>query len=477
MSTHPIVRSVVVVGGGVTGLLTARRLAQQGLQVTLVEASRRLGGQVCTIDLAGRRVDVGAEALHLGSTVVRGLLEELALSESIVHSRPGTTWLWTGRGLRPLPPGVGPTGPTRLGPVVTSGVMSVRGIGRAGLEPLAARMRSGLGVDEDISVGDFVSRRFGAEVAERFLDPLLGGLHAGDVHGLSLRACAPGLVGAATERRSIALRRRPRSRPGVPVAMFASWPGGLATLTDRLIADVPVRVVLGSTVRALSQTAPGYLVRLDGADEIRADAVVLAVPAAAAAPLISRHAIEASRLLEQAQVARVASVVLGFDRAATSPLRAFAANGILVPSSTGLLLKAVTNVSRKWPQFADDDLSLLRLSAGRAGSERLAQLDDTELVEQLRRDLTELTGLRADPRLVHVHRWDEGLPQLRVGHQARLAALRESLSQAMPGVVLAGSAYEGLGLGSCLGSAEAAAAAVVASLQPTHQIQTHRRIP
>lgn len=462
MTNHPARRSVVVVGGGVTGLLTARRLAQQNFEVTLVEAADRLGGQVRTIDLEGRRIDIGAESLHLSSPAVRRLLAELDLRDSMVHAQPGTTWLWTGRALRPLPAGVGPSGPTRLGPVVTSRVMSVRGVGRAGLEPLAARLGARLHDGDDISVGDFVSGRFGAEVAERLLDPLLGGLHAGDVHQLSLRACAPGLVEAASKRRSIIVGGWRSARPGPPASMFATWPTGLATLTDRVLSDVPVRVLTGVAATGLVPLATGYRVELDAGAPIEADSVVLAVPASAAAALVAPHSPTSAPLLAGARTARVATVVLGFDRAATCSLRAFAANGVLIPSRSGLLLKALTNLSRKWAQFADDDLTLLRLSVGRAGSGRLDGLDDMELVDHLRRDLLEVTGLRAVPQISHVHRWSGGLPQLSVGHQARLTALRESLAQALPGVLVAGSSYDGLGVGSCLAAAESAAAAVAA---------------
>jgi oxygen-dependent protoporphyrinogen oxidase len=462
MSNRPARRSVVVVGGGVTGLLTARRLAEQNFEVTLIEATDRLGGQIRTIDLEGRRIDIGAESLHLSSPAVRRLLAELDLGDGMVHAEPGTTWLWTGGALRPLPAGVGPSGPTRIGPVVTSRVMSARGVGRAGLEPLAARLRARLREDDDISIGEFVSGRFGVEVAERLLDPLLGSLHAGDVHQLSLRACAPGLVDAASKRRSIIVGGWRKARSGPPTSLFATWPTGLATLTDRLLSDVAVRVLTGVAATGLVPLATGYRVQLDAGAPIEADSVVLAGPATAAAGLGAPHAPPTDPLLSEARLARVATVVLGFDRAATRSLRAFTANGVLIPSRSGLLLKALTNLSRKWAQFADDELTLLRLSVGRAGSGRLDGLDDVQLVDHLRRDLLEVTGLRAVPQISHVHRWSGGLPQLSVGHQARLTALRESLAQALPGVLVAGSSYDGLGVGSCLAAAESAAAAVAA---------------
>ena len=466
---------VVVVGGGITGLVAARRLAQAGHDVTLLEAANRLGGQVHTVDLGTRRVDVGAEAIHLGSPVARSLVEELGLSGTVLGSRPGQSWLWTGRGLRALPAGVTPSGPTRLRPVVTSGVMSVRGLGRAGLEPLVARLRPGLADDEDISVGEFVSSRFGREVTQRFIDPLLGSLHAGDVHRLSLRACAPALVDAATQRRSIVRRRPAPPGPagGASLPMFASWAGGLRTLTEAVLTGLPVRVRLGCRVDRIIPSVSGYtleVTQLTGgsgsAERLEADGIVLAVPAAAAAPLLAPHSRRAESILETAEVAKVATVVLGYEPSATTDLRAFAGTGVLLPSTAGLLLKAATHLSRKWPQFADDELSLVRLSAGRSGDNRIEELSDDDLVTQLVDDYRTVAGVTAQPQVLHVQRWSDGLPQLRVGHTARLTALRDEVSHSLPGVVLAGSAYDGLGLASCIASGEAAAAALSLRASP-----------
>ncbi|HKX66942.1 MAG TPA: protoporphyrinogen oxidase [Intrasporangium sp.] len=465
---------VVVVGGGMTGLVAARRLALAGQDVTVVEQRGRLGGQVHTVRMGSRWVDVGAEAVHLGAPAARQLVTELGLVDSVLGSRAGQSWLWTGRGLRALPAGVTPSGPTRLRPVLTSGVMSARGLGRAGLEPLVARVRPGLADDEDVSVGEFVSSRFGAEVTERFIDPLLGSLHAGDVHRLSLRACAPALVDAATHRRSLVRRRQaaapqPGCAPTLP--MFGTWSGGLHTLTEALLAGLPVTVRLGCRVQRLTAAPTGYALELADAGgavaELRADAVVLAVPASAASPLVAPHSPRAGGILDDAEVAKVATVVLGFNRSATKALRAFGGTGVLLPSTSGMLLKAATHLSRKWPQFADDDSCLVRLSAGRSGDDRLAALTDDELARQLAAEFRTVTGLDAPAEVLHVQRWPDGLPQLGVGHQARLHTLREELARALPGVVVAGSAYEGLGLASCITSGEAAAAAVSAGLTRT----------
>jgi oxygen-dependent protoporphyrinogen oxidase len=435
--------------------------------VILLEGSDRIGGQIRTIDLAGRRVDVGAEALHLAAPSARAVVDELGLGASVVGARPGTSWIWTPRGRRPLPEGVGPAGPTRLRPVLRSGVMTVAGIARAGLEPLMARLRRPLGVaeGEDVSVGSFVTSRFGRQVTDRFVDPLLGGLHAGDVNELSLRACAPSLVPAASGRRSLVLRRpapRPSSAP--PPVMFASWHDGLSTLTDALLQGVDIDVRLGAQVTALHRHDDVYRLDVSGSEPVTADAVVLAVPARAAARLVRPFAPRAADTLARQRFAGIATVVLGYPRAEVVGLPALAGNGILVPSGTGTLLKAVTHLSTKWPHLDDDDTYLLRVSAGRDGADELDRLDDEALVARLRDDLRRFTGIEATPTLVHVQRWSAGLPQLHVGHLERLRAVRAELAAELPGVALAGASYEGVGLTSCLSSAQTAAESIVTIL-------------
>ena len=214
--------AVAVVGGG--GLICARRLGQQGVNVILFEAEPFLGGAIRTTVFAGHHIDMGAEAVHVLAPGMKELISELGLSAELISSNLGSSWLWTRRGLRRLPAGVGPSGPRRLRPVLASGVMSMRGLIRAGLEPLIPR-RALVG---DIGVGEYVNQRFGRQVVERFVDPILGSLHAGNVNTLSLRAITPELATIADKGSSVMLSRRGQ-KSGAPLS-FATWPGGLSTL-------------------------------------------------------------------------------------------------------------------------------------------------------------------------------------------------------------------------------------------------------
>lgn len=476
---HPVPH-VVVIGGGITGLTAARRLRQAGLSTLVLEAADQVGGQIRARQLGGRSLDVGAEAMHLAVPGVAEVIEELELRESMVTARPGASWLVTPRGLRRLPEGVGPAGPTRLRPVLTSGVMTSLGLARAALEPVQARRRGGidLGPGHDLSVGAFVTARFGRQVTQRLVDPLLGSLHAGDVSTLSLRACTPSLVPAARQGRSLVLRRRGVGG-GVPMS-FVTWPDGVGAVLRRVQHDrrFPVPVRTAARVNRLTLHQPGtgqprYRLQLSSGEVVAADGVVLAVPAAEAAGLlrtltgpaesIATAGRRVADLLDTVRAATVATVLAGYPRTAVREVAALRGTGILVPSQAGLILKAATFLSTKWPQLDDPQTVWIRMSAGRAGDQTVAERDDATLVDHLRRDLRALTGLDAHPHHLHVERWADAMPQLTVGHGDRITEARRILAE-VPGATLAGASYDGIGLGACLRSATAAATTVAAAV-------------
>lgn len=446
---------VAVIGGGITGLVAARDLAAAGLDVTLLEAGPELGGQVRTVSFAGQSIDVGAEALHRGIPQVAQLISDLGLAEDLVDARPGSAWLWTDRGLRHLPAGVGPSGPTRLGPVLRARVLSPGGLARAALEPLLPRTQ----VSPDIGVGTYLAKRFGRQVRDRLVDPVLGSLHAGEVDQLSLHAAAPHLAAQAAQHRSLLLAHRARRKGGAPT--FATFRSGLSTLVGALVADPSITVRHSTTVTGIERVSGVFHVTLGGAEQLRVDGVVIAVPARVAHRLLEPLVPDAAATLDTLRAVSVATVLAAYPRAATEGLRAFDGTGLLVPSASGRLLKAATFLSRKWAHLDDPERFLIRLSAGRVGGPDVTDQDDVELVAGLHADLAAATGITAAPLFTHVQRWPRSMAQLEVGHPTRLAEMRNALA-AFPGLQLAGAPYDGLGIASCISSGQRAAASLLA---------------
>ncbi|TVP62965.1 MAG: protoporphyrinogen oxidase [Nitriliruptor sp.] len=453
---------VAVIGAGVSGLVAARQLATTGARVTVFEAADHVGGQLRAATLAGQRVDVGAESVFTAAPGPLQLLEELGLGEELVGANRATTWIWTERGLRPLPDGFTPAGPSRLGPVLRSRVLSPVGLLRAGLEPLLPASRGG----EDVAVGEELARRFGTEVVDRLVDPLLGGLHAGDVRTLSLQAATPQLAALTAKHRSLLLRRRPTPSTG---PAFVTLTSGMGTMTERLAtSSAGVEVRLGTRISAVTREAGRLRLSVDGQRPIDVDGVVVATSAAVARELLSEGSPVAAATLGQLRAASVVVAALAYPaRAAELPAIA-GGTGILVPSTSPQLLKAATFLSTKWPHHAHSDHVLIRASAGRAGDDRAIELDDEPLIERLHGELAQATGLDVDPLEVTVQRWPRTMPQLEVGHHERLATIRSALARDLPGVVVAGAPYHGPGLSSCLRSATGAATTLTTALQEAH---------
>lgn len=450
--------TVAVVGAGISGLMCARRLSQQGVHVILFEASSVLGGQIRNARVAEHDIDMGAEAIHISAPGMSALIGEVGLSGGLIKSNPGMSWLWTESGLQRLPEGVGPSGPRKLRPVLRSGVMSFGGLFRAGMEPFVPRRK----LRGDIGVGQYVGKRFGTEVVDRFVDPVLGSLHAGDVYGLSLRAITPELAAIADRRRSIMMSRR-RQKASPPLS-FATWMGGLTTLTQRMLHDTGVEVRTLTTVDSVEVMANGrYLVKTLTDGSVEVDAVVLAVPARVASKMVRPLSHVATALLEKVRYASVATVIVAYPKAAIEGLKAFKGTGLLVPSHKKRLLKAATFVSTKWSHMEDPNVVLVRLSCGRANEQVIDKMNDAELVARLHADLVDATGVKVEPIESYVQRWPNAIPQLEIGHLDLVSKIREDLTF-FKGIHLAGSSYDGLGIAACLRSGSNAAAACLNDL-------------
>lgn len=440
---------VVVVGAGMTGLSAARTLAAAGLEVTVLEASDRPGGQLRTDLVAGVPFDVGAEALHLVGPTLPRLLADLGLEEQLVTAVDAPTWIADGRRLHPLPAGLGPAGPSRLAPLVASSAVPLAGRLRAGLEPLfAGPLR-----DEDPTVGAFFRRRFGASVTDRLVEPLLGGLYSGDIDRMSLLATLPSLEERIREGRS--LLRGTRARVGAPPP-FVTLRGGLEQLTARLAASL-TDVRTGIPVAAVAPVAGGYVVTTAVGD-LRCRAVVVTTPAPAAAAILERWE-DAGRALAGLPTTSVAVVVLGYPRGAVDRRGALAGTGALVPRTTGSLVKAVTFSSTKWPHLDGGEHYLLRASVGR-GVGDAPDPDDDRLGARVEGEVARLAGLEATATIRQVVRWQ--VPSYEVGHRRRLAAAADALAGER--IVVAGAPYRGVGIGTCVLQGAAAGRATAAAL-------------
>jgi protoporphyrinogen/coproporphyrinogen III oxidase len=445
---------IVVVGAGLTGLATAWRLRDVD-DVVVLEAGERVGGQIDTVDLAGAPLDVGADAFLVRQPESERLARELGFGDDdLVAPATGQVHLWTRGRLRPLPGGTVLGVPTDLGALARSGVLTPGGLARASVEPVVPR-RAVVG---DRSVADLVGERFGREVVDTLVEPLLGGVYAGRTDRLSAAAALPPVWAAAQHHRSLltGLREHRRRTASVTGPVFRTVRGGLSRLTDRLTDHLGDRVRTGVPVRRLGRVGAGWMVAT-AEGTLTADDVVLAVPARAAASLLVEALPDVARELAAIRTASVATVALAYERGDGADLPE--GSGVLVPPGEGRLTKAITFASRKWPHHADRDVLLLRASVGRVPetgrtSDPNLDLDDDTLAERVDAEVRWATGLPRPAVARTVRRWPEALPQYDVGHLARVDRIRHGVRVGAPGLHLAGAALDGVGLAARARDAE-----------------------
>ncbi len=460
-------RHVAVVGGGIAGLTAAWALRSGAgpagpVRVTLLETSDRLGGKLRTAPLGDGRVDVGPDAFVARRPEALALCAELGLDGELVPPGARGAAVWARGRLRTLPDGLALGLPTRLAPLVRSGILDLAGLARASLDLVRPPRPSRSGADgADRSVGEIVRSRLGPQVLARLADPLIGGINAGPASEMSAAAVFPPLLDADRAGGSLfRALRPPPARNGAaaePAPVFLAPRGGMTRIVDELAGalerdDVDVRT--DAPVDTLRPDDGGWSLEVAGAT-LRADAVILAVPAPVAAALL--HPVEESLagLLGTIDYASVTTVTLRMAEAGVpGPLQG---TGFLVPAEQGLLVTGCTFLSVKWPHLQRPGEVLLRVSSGRFGDPRADQLDDDALVARVLDELGAILGVTGPPLETVVTRWTEAFPQYRVGHLELVAAM-EKAAAGLPGpLALAGAAYRGVGIPACIASGRLAA--------------------
>lgn len=467
---------VVVVGAGITGLTTAYRLRQRRpeILITVVEGSARLGGKIITDHVDGFVIEGGPDSIVTFKPQALDLALELGLAGRLRSndvSTSGTYVMHHGRPRR-LPDGMNGFIPRRIWPIARTGLLTPAAKIRLLLEYAVPARRD----PSDESVESFVSRRLGTQAYRRLVEPLVSGIFAADPAHLSMQATMPQLRAAEEEHGSLvrsvlAERRAARRAPRLPrttsstMAMVAPM-SGMGELVEALRRNLPgVDTLLHTRVVTIDHAhSGGYSVQVAtarGRERLTADAVVVAVPATAAADALQGLDHGLATVLRETPYSSSATVSLGY-RAADVPQR-LKGHGYLVPAQERRMARACTWSSSKYPGRAPHGHVLLRVSLGGPGRPTLAGMTDVQLLSMAQGELRASLEITAEPVVGRVYSWTGVMPQYAVGHLSRVAAAERILS-AHPGIVLAGSGYHGLSIPDCIGSAERAAATVLATV-------------
>lgn len=456
----------VVVGGGIAGLACAYDLAKAGREVVLLEASPRLGGKVFS-ERAGEHVfEAGPDSFITQKPWALALVRELGLASSLLPTSETEkdVFVYTRGRLRRYPDGLMLMAPAKVLPFLASDLVPWSAKLRMGLEVLVPR-----GSDPDESLGAFTRRRFGSEALEVIVGPVMAGIYAGDPDRLSLAATFPQFADMERDgpsvflalRRAHAKRLAAAAKPGAGprVTMFMALDGGLGRLVDALAARLPAGAVRTSApLTSLRREGRGWVLEAGGT-QILAEEVVLALPASAAAPLLRPLDAPASDELASVRFVSTATVSLAYSsRSWGGRLKGF---GFVVDRREARAVVAGTFSSSKFPGRAKGGEELLRLFLGGAGREEVVGWTDADILAAVRRDLEAILGASPEPTTARVYRWPSSNPQYDVGHRARVARL-EARVKALPGLVLAGSSYKGVGIPDCVRSGRDAAMRILA---------------
>ena len=448
---------VIIVGGGIAGLSVAYELFRRGISFTVLEAGSRAGGVVLSEQVDGFTIDAGPDSLLVQKPEGIRLCKELGLEDRLVPTkRPRLAYIQRGGKLHALPAASVLGIPTKWGPFVRTPLFSWPGKLRMAMELGIVRRADG----DDESIGSFMERRFGTEAKEYLAEPLLAGIHAGDVDRLSIGALFPRFRDVERTYGSLLrgfrkeqLRQPSRDDGGV----FRSLTGGLSDLVNALVRTLPPESIrLRTPATAVSFNGSRYRVAT-AAGEIATDAVVLAAPAYATARIVRSFNPSIADLCDQVPYASTATVALAFSRSAIAdPLNG---SGFVVPrvERTGIL--AASWLSSKWPGRAPDDRVLMRTFIGGARDPQGFERDDDELVVRSLEALRPLIGITGAPLFTRVYRWERASAQHEVGHLGRLARIEEALAR-QPGLFITGSGFRGVGIPDCVADGRATAAKV-----------------
>ncbi|HXI44428.1 MAG TPA: protoporphyrinogen oxidase [Bryobacteraceae bacterium] len=451
--------SVAIVGGGISGLSAAYYLSKAGISSTLIEARPRLGGVIQTERIQDCVVEAGPDSFLSVKPWAMDLLRELGLEGEVIGSNDHQRKTFIRRRGRmvELPDGVQMLVPTKILPMAASPLLSWPSKFRMALEYFR---RPSSAPDRDRSVAEFVEEHYGREAVDYLAEPLLAGIYGGDPGELSVESVLPRFVGLEQKygslTRGVLAERAAAKGPRAP--LFRTLRGGLGTMIEALSRAIAERTAfIHRPVEIVERTESGFRLRAAG-DWLEAQCVILACEAHRAAPLIDAVDGRMAAVLGSIGYSSSITVALGFDRnAVKNQMHGF---GFLVPKRERRKLLAATWVGNKFPNRVPESMALLRCFLGGVGGEATMAASDDIVVATVREELRELVAIIAEPLFWRVYRWPRSMAQYTVGHGERIRELEAQL-RLIPGLLVAGNAYHGIGVPDCIRMGKEAAVRVV----------------
>ena len=471
MSKNSNRKRAIVIGGGITGLAACYRLkreaAQRGipLDVTLLEATDRVGGVIQTEHRDGFLLEHGPDAFLSTKPAAKALCEELGIADQFIGTNPKLRQSFVVRNgeLHPVPEGFYLMAPGAFKPFLKSPLFSWHGKLRMAMELFMPRR----GRDADEAVAHFVRRRLGTEAFTRIAQPMIGGIYTSDAENLSLKATFPRFLEMENTHGSVikALRAQKKQAAeatqgtsGPRYSLFLSFTSGMQTLIDTLTERVSNCIKLSARVVGIQRTQnTGWRVSLANGEVLNAELLCIALPAPQAGALVENLSVPLATQVSAIPYASSATVNLAFRRVdVTHPLDGM---GFVVPATENLSIIGCSFSSVKFAGRAPAEHVLLRAFVGEPKSKQ----SESELVALCQADLTPILGIKSAPQFTVVSKHPQAMAQYQVGHQEVVRTV-ERLASGLPGFALAGNGYHGVGIPDCIRSGEAAAISLLDAL-------------
>jgi oxygen-dependent protoporphyrinogen oxidase len=461
-------KNIVIVGGGITGLSAAyylqKEIKEKNLPFTvqLIEASDRLGGKIKTKKKNGFIIEQGPDSFLSRKEPGVRLAEELGLGDELIRNGTGQSYILVRNKLHKMPSGSFMGIPTRAKPFLFSGIFSMKGKLRAGADYVLPK---GKAVD-DQSLGGFFRRRFGNELVENLIEPLLSGIYAGDIDDMSLMATFPNFYHLEQKHRSLVKGLQqtipaPRKSTGKKPGMFFSFKDGLEVFVKAIEKKLDnVTVNINTVVDHVEKKDNFYHLLLSSGEVAKADAIVMTAPHHTLPKMFSQY--EFFKTLKEIPSTSVANVAMAFDKSAIK--KDIDGTGFVVSRNSDYRITACTWTHKKWPSTTPDGKVLVRAYVGRPSDQEVVDYSDEEITDIVLADLRKTMKIKEKPEFSVVSRWRNAMPQYTVGHKERISSVREQAAQSIPGVFLTGSSYEGIGIPDCIDQGERAVREVLAYL-------------
>jgi len=475
-------KKVIIIGGGIAGLATAYSLCEltakeDGLEITILEAKKKAGGNIQTESRGGFIIEGGPDCFLSEKPWAMALCRKLGLGEQLTptNDRLRKTYVLSGGRLHELPEGVILMIPTKIMPLAMSRLISIPGKFRMLLEIFIPKKKD----DSDESLASFVRRRLGAEVLDKIAEPLVAGIHAADPETMSVRASFPKFVALEEEygslirgmvKRMTRFKKKKMSATNPwedrkKMTMFVTLRDGMSALIDTLVTSITEKgaeIKTDATVKAIKKEKNGqYRVIINKDEELTADAVVIAAPAHAAARLTRGIDSELSAGLGTIPFSSTATVTMAYKKSdMKKPLTGF---GFVVPRSENRGIMASTWSSVKFDGRAPYDSVLIRCFVGGAKGGEFLKLNNKEMTAMVRGELKDIMGITAEPLFTRIYKWNKAMPQYTIGHEERVRDIEKKTAR-HKGLFLTGSSYHGIGIPDSIHGGEITAKKILSLL-------------